>query len=104
MGLSIFSPGGAVLVENPLADWRMAIKCRDDLVTDPEAHRRKLVELAMLARRRNQVSAEELNEMLELSDAAKLWGLLEWEEAELIGIFDCARRTEDGIQIIRGRG
>jgi hypothetical protein len=73
-GLFISIPGGAVLVENPLADWRVAIKARDDLVTDPDAHRRKLVELAMLARRRNQVSAEELNEMLELSDAARLWG------------------------------
>jgi hypothetical protein len=92
------------LVENPLADWRDAIKARDDLVTDPEAHRRKLVELAMLARRRKQVSAEELSEMLEVSDAARLWGLLEWEEAELIGIFDGGRFPEDGVQIIRGRG
>jgi hypothetical protein len=92
------------LVENPLADWRVAIKARDDLVTDPGAHRRKLVELAMLSRRRNQVSAEELNEMIELSDAARLWGLLELEEAELIGIFDGGRHPEDGIQIIRGRG
>lgn len=58
----------------------------------------------MLARRRNQVCAEELNEMLELSDAARLWGLLEWEEAELIGLFDGGRLPEDGIQIIRGRG
>jgi hypothetical protein len=95
--LSISSRGGVGLVENPLADWRVAIKARDDLVTDPEAHRRKLVELAMLARRRNQVSAEELNEMLERSDAARLWGLLEWEEAELIGIFDGGRCLEDGI-------
>jgi hypothetical protein len=92
------------LSENSLADWRSAIKARDDLVTDLEAHRRKLVELAMLARRRSQVSAEELNEMLERSDAARLWGLLEWEEAELIGIFDSGRCLEDGIQIIRGRG
>ncbi|RJX83512.1 hypothetical protein [Pseudomonas sp. LS-2] len=92
------------MVENPLADWRAAIKARDDLVTDPEAHRRKLIELAMLARRRKQVSAEELSEMLELSDAARLWGLLEWEEAELIGLFDGGRFPEDGVQIIRGRG
>jgi hypothetical protein len=92
------------LVDNPLADWRAAIKARDDLVTDPEAHRRKLVELAMLARRRKQVSAEELSEMLELSDAARLWGLLEWEEAELIGLFDGGRCLDGGIQIIRGRG
>jgi hypothetical protein len=96
--------GGVALSENPLADWWSAIKSRDDLVTDPEAHRRKLVELAMLARRRNQVCAEELNEMLERSDAARLWGLLEWEEAELLGLFDGGRHPEDGIQIIRGRG
>jgi hypothetical protein len=99
------SRGGAALSENPLADWRSAIKARDDLVTDPEAHRRKLVELAMLARRRNQVSAEELNEMLERSDAARLWGLLEWEEAYLIGLFAPEGTVHDeGLQQFVGKG
>jgi hypothetical protein len=93
------------LVENPLADWWVAIKARDDLVTDPDAHRRKLVELAMLARRRNQVSAEELNEMLELSDAARLWGLIEWEEAYLIGLFSPeGTMHDDGLQQLVGEG
>jgi hypothetical protein len=99
------SRGGAALSENPLADWRSAIKSRDDLVTDPEAHRRKLVELAMLARRRNQVSAVELNEMLELSDAARLWGLIEWEEAYLNGLFSPEGTVhDDGLQKLVGKG
>jgi hypothetical protein len=35
------------------------------------------VDLAMLAHRRRQVGPDELSDMLELSDAARLWGLVE---------------------------
>lgn len=90
--------------ENPLAEWRAGIKDRPELVTNPDAQSRKLVGLAMLAHRRHQVSAEELSDMLELTDAARLWGLLELEEADHLGLFQGGRLTEDGIQIIRGKG
>ena len=60
-------------VDDPLAEWQAAIKQRFDLVTDPEGQWRKLVDLAMLARKRRQVCSGELSEMLELSDSAKLW-------------------------------
>lgn len=43
------------------------------------------MDLVMVARRRNQISAEELSEMLELTDAAMLWELIEWEEAYVAG-------------------
>jgi len=93
------------LTDDPLADWRAAIKSRDDLITDPEGHRAKLVGLAMLAGRMHQVSEEELNEMLELSDAARLWALVEWEEAERIGLFSGGVPDRaDGVQVIKGRG
>jgi hypothetical protein len=96
--------GGAGLSEDPLADWESAIKARDHLVTDPEAHWCKLAELAMRARQQNQVRAEELNEMLELSDAARLWGLVEWEEAYLIVLFSAdGAAHDDGLQQIKGR-
>lgn len=72
---------------DPLAEWRAEINSRDALITDPEGQTAKLVGLAMLASRRRQVSLEELNEMLELCDAARLWALSEWEEAEHLGIF-----------------
>lgn len=91
--------------DNPLADWRAAIKSRDDLITDPEGQRAKLVGLAMLAGHMHQVGEEELNEMLELSDAARLWALAEWEEAERIGLFSGgASDRSDGLQVIKGRG
>ena len=91
--------------DNPLAEWRSAINARDDLITDPNAHRIKLVGLAMLAARMRQVGEDELNEMLELSDAARLWALVEWEEAERIGLFSGgAPDRADGLQVIRGRG
>lgn len=74
-------------VENPLADWQVASKQQFDLVTDPEGHWRKLVDLAMLAYERRKVRSDELSEMLELADAARLWGLVEWEEADGAGLF-----------------
>ena len=74
-------------VENPLAEWRAASKQHFDLVTDPEAHWRKLVDLAVLAHERRQVRSDELSEMLELADGARLWGLVEWEEADRVGLF-----------------
>jgi hypothetical protein len=92
------------LSESPLAEWRVEIQNRQDLVTDPDAQQRKLISLAMLAHRRRQVSAEELSDMLEWTDAARLWGLLELEEADFLGLFDAGRLPEDGIQIIRGKG
>lgn len=91
--------------DDPLSAWRSAIKARDDLITDPEGHRAKLVGLAMLAGRMHQVGEEELNEMLELSDAARLWALVEWEEAERIGLFSAgAPDRADGLQVIKWRG
>ena len=74
-------------LEDPLAEWQAASKQRFDLVTDPEVHWRKLVDLAMLAHERRQVRSDELSEMLELADAARLWGLVEWEEADRVGLF-----------------
>lgn len=73
-------------MDDPLAEWQAAIKQHFDLVTNPEGHWRKLVDLALLAHERRQVGSCELSEMLELADAAKLWGLIEWEEAEAIGL------------------
>lgn len=73
-------------VGDPLAEWQAAIKQRFDLVTDPEGHWRKLADLALLAHACRQVCSSELSEMLELADAARLWGLIEWEEAEAIGL------------------
>ena len=74
-------------MNDPLAEWQAASKQQFDLVTDPEGHWRKLVDLAMLAYERRQVRSDELSEMLELADAARLWGLVEWEEADRAGLF-----------------
>ena len=88
-------------VDDPLAEWQAAIKQRFDLVTDPEAQWRKLVDLAMLAHKRRQVCSGELSEMLELSDAAKLWGLVEWEEAEAIGLLTEKAADPDDVSFCR---
>ena len=88
-----------------LAEWRSGIGNRFDFVSDPEGFRLKLAGLAMAAHQCRQVSAEELNEMLELTDAGKEWALLEWEEAYLVGLVPhVAPDPDEGIQRIKGRG
>ena len=90
-------------VDDPLAEWQAAIKQRFDLVTDPVGHCRKLVDMAMLAHKRRQVCSGELSEMLELADAAKLWGLIEWEEAEAIGLLTEQAVDPDDVSFFRNR-
>ena len=90
-------------VEDPLAEWQAASKQHFDLVTDPEVHWRKLVDLAMLAHERRQVRSDELSEMLELADAARLWGLVEWEEAEAIGLLNGESVDPDDVSFFRNR-
>lgn len=90
-------------VDDPLAEWQAAIKQHFDLVTDPEVHWRKLVDMAMLAHARRQVCSGELSEMLDLADAAKLWGLVEWEEAEAIGLLKGEAVDPDDVSFFRNR-
>ena len=91
-------------LEDPLAEWQAASKQRFDLVTDPDGHWRKLVELAMLAHERRQVRSDELSEMLELADAARLWGLVEWEEADGVGLFLDHFIDPDDVSLFRKKG
>ena len=90
-------------VNDPLADWKAASKQQFDLVTDPEGHWLKLVDLAMLAYERHQVRSDELSEMLELADAARLWGLVEWEGAEAIGLLNGESVDPDDVSFFRNR-
>ena len=90
--------------DDPLAEWQAAIKQHFDLVTDPEGHWSKLVDLAMLAHRRRQVCSGELSEMLELADAARLWGLVEWEEADGVGLFLDHSIDPDDVSFFAKRG
>lgn len=91
-------------VENPLAEWQAASKLHIDLVTDPEFHWRKLVDLAMLAHECRQVLSDELSVMLELADAARLWGLVEWEEADGAGLFLDHFIDPDDVSFFAKRG
>ncbi|MCF7544348.1 hypothetical protein [Pseudomonas petrae] len=74
-------------VADPLAAWRLMVEDMQDLVTDPDGQRAKLRELAMLAYQRYQVDANELSDMLEVTDAAREWGLLELEHGYYLGLF-----------------
>lgn len=68
------------------------------------AHWRKLVDLAMFAYERRQVHSDELSEMLELADAARIWGLVEWEEADGVGLFLDHSIDPDDVSFFVKRG
>ena len=54
---------------------------------------------------RCQMCSGELSEMLELADAARLWGLIEWEEAEAIGLLnEKAIDPDDASFFVKGMG
>lgn len=67
--------------------WLDELNDQFALVTDPEGRAAVLDEMAYAAHRRREVSAESLVDMLELSEAARAWGLMEIDEAYHIGLF-----------------
>jgi len=70
----------------PLA-WVAELNDHTALVTDPDGRAAVLDEMAYAAHRRREVSSENLVDMLELSEAARLWALTEHEEAYHLGLF-----------------
>ncbi|MCE0961712.1 MULTISPECIES: hypothetical protein [Pseudomonas] len=67
--------------------WMDELNDRFALVTDPEGRASVLDAMAYAAHRRGEVSDENLVDMLELSEAARAWGLVEVDEAYHIGLF-----------------
>jgi len=67
--------------------WLDELNDQFSLVTDPDGRAAVLNEMAYAAHRRREVSAEDLIDMLELSEAARVWGLMELDEAYHIGLF-----------------
>ena len=82
------SPGGAVLsnlagIPRP---WLDELYDGPALVTDPDGRAAVLNEMAYAAGRRKEVDASVLCDMLELAEAARMWALLEHEEAWVMGL------------------
>ena len=67
--------------------WLDELNDRFALVTDPEGRAAVLDEMAYAAYRRREVGDENLVDMLELTESARAWALLEHEEAWHIGLF-----------------
>ncbi|NSX22861.1 hypothetical protein HTV13_23920 [Pseudomonas putida] len=68
--------------------WLAELDDRFALVTDPDGRAAVLSEMAFAARRRREVDDGCLCDMLELAEAARVWALLEHEEAWHIGLFE----------------
>lgn len=77
----------AVMATDLPPAWLAELDDQFALITDPEGRSAVLDEMAYAAHRRREVSSENLVDMLELSEAARLWALTEHEEAWAIGLF-----------------
>ncbi|WP_414538027.1 hypothetical protein [Pseudomonas sp. CAM1A] len=76
------------------------------LVTDPDGRAAVLNEMAYAASRRREIDAGVLSDMLELTEAARTWALLEHEEAWAISLlrYESAEeweRDEPGRIVVR---
>lgn len=59
--------------------WLAELNDQSALITDPDGRARVLCEMAFAARRREDVDAGGLSDMLEFVESARLWALLEHE-------------------------
>lgn len=89
-------------MSDPLAEWRAAIESLHDFVTDPDGQRDKLDALAETACRMGQVSREDVWEMADIVESARVCALLEHEEAYRIGLFGDHRLEPEGEQTYIG--
>lgn len=64
------------------AAWLAELNDQSALVADPDGRAAVLAELAIAAHRRSDVDANQLADMLEFAEAARLWALVEDEEAD----------------------
>ncbi|MFP6787099.1 hypothetical protein C1X72_29850 [Pseudomonas sp. FW306-2-2C-D06B] len=67
--------------------WVAELDDQTSLVTDPDGRAAVLSEMAYAARRRRDIDDDTLVDMLELAEAARLWALMEHEEAWALGLF-----------------
>ncbi len=63
------------------AAWLAELNDQSALVADPDGRAAVLAELAIAAHRRSDVDANQLADMLEFAEAARLWALVGDEEA-----------------------
>lgn len=85
--------------------WALELDDRAALVTDPDARAAVLSEMAYAARRRRDIDDDTLVDMLELAEAARMWALMEHEEAWALGLFgEYPQDHPRGAQVIHGSG
>ena len=85
--------------------WALELDDKTALVTDPDARAAVLSEMAYAARRRRDIDDDTLVDMLELAEAARMWALMEHEEAWALGLFgDYPQDHPGGAQVIQGLG
>ncbi|MCQ3000712.1 hypothetical protein NLO98_13210 [Pseudomonas syringae] len=73
--------------EGALAEWEKGIKDQMAFLAEPDQHRMKMLGLANEAYRMRAIGSDQLSDMLEWLDAARVWAEVELSEAERVGLF-----------------
>lgn len=73
--------------EGPLSEWSKGITDRMSFLAEPDQHREKMLKLAHAALRMREIDRDQLSDMLEWLDAARVWAEVELSEAERVGLF-----------------
>lgn len=81
--------------------WLAELNDQFSLVTDPDGRAAALNEMAYAAHRLREVNDSVLADMLELVEAARLWALIEHEEASAIGLFEDRPAGTPGAKWLR---
>lgn len=83
--------------------WVGELDDQTALVTDPDGRAAVLSEMAYAARRRRDIDDDTLVDMLELAEAARMWALMEHEQAWALGLFgDYPQDHPGGAQVMKG--
>lgn len=93
------------MTSGPPQAWAAELDDQTALVTDPDGRAAVLSEMAYAARRRRDIDDDALVDMLELAEAARMWALMEHEEAWALGLFgNYPQDHSGGAQVIQGSG
>jgi hypothetical protein len=73
--------------EGALSEWEKGIKDQMAFLAESDQHRNKMLGLAHEAYRVRAIDSDQLSDMLEWLDSARVWAEVELSEAERIGLF-----------------
>lgn len=80
-------------------EWIREFKNDNEFALNPHGRCADLCDMAYAMYRRREISSDQLQDMLELAESGKEWGLTEQEEAWDIGLFTQQKEPDEPGQV-----